>query len=209
MKTILFQGDSVTDGEHSREHDQNPGYSYPLFVQEELDLAYPGCYRILNRGIAGNRIPDLYARIKTDILNLKPDILSILIGVNDVWGFFSGQESGTDAEKYYRIYAAMIEEIKEALPDIKIMILEPFILKGEDTEKHWEGFYAGVRERSAMAQKISREYHLHFVPLQETFEAAAKLAPNAYWVVDGIHPTTEGTALIAREWLKTFRELEG
>ena len=89
-----------------------------------------------NRGVSGNHVVDLYARIKTDIINLKPDYMSILIGVNDVWHTFDGQENGVEAEKYFRIYSALIEEIKEALPEIKIMILEPFTLKGTGNQAY-------------------------------------------------------------------------
>ena len=116
MKTILFQGDSITDAGRSREDDANLGLGYPTLVKGELGFEYPGRYTMLNRGISGNRVVDLYARIKADIINLKPDVMSILIGVNDVWHELGGH-NGVDAEKYFKIYSMLIEEIKEALPE--------------------------------------------------------------------------------------------
>lgn len=208
MKTILLQGDSVTDGRHSRENDNNPGYCYPIFIKGKLDYNFPGEYRLLNRGIAGNHVADVYARIQQDIINLKPDVLSILIGVNDVWGFFSGNNTGTEPDKFCRIYTMLIEEVREKLPDTQIMILEPFILKGKETQENWEPFYAELRKYAALIQKIAEKYGLCFVPLQDVFNRAAEQFSPDHWMIDGIHPTVEGAALLAGEWMKAFWTLE-
>lgn len=147
-----------------------------------------------------------------DIINLKPDIISILIGVNDVWHEFDVQ-NGVDADKYFKIYSMMIEEIKEALPDVKIMIMEPFVLKAAGTENtkecpdKWNIFHTEVRKRAEKAKEVAGKYGLPFVALQDKFDEAAKLAPNQYWLTDGVHPTTAGHELIKREWLKGFYEL--
>ena len=206
MKTILFQGDSITDAGRSTEDDQNLGYGYPALVSGQLGVEYVNQYRMLNRGVSGDRIVDLYARIKADIINLKPDIISILIGVNDV-GREIYQHNGMDADKSFKVYSMLIEEIKEALPDAKIMILEPFVLKGTATEMYWEEFQSGVLERAGMEKEAAKKYDLRFVPLQNRFDEAAIMAPNGYWLRDGIHPTTAGHELIKREWLKAFQEL--
>lgn len=206
MKTILFQGDSITDAGRSREDDSCFGWGYPLRVKEELEFEYPNTYAIYNRGISGNRVVDLYARLKSDILNLKPDYMSILIGVNDVWHEFEAQ-NGVDAEKYFKVYSMLIEEIEEALPEIKIMILEPFTLKGTGNERYFEEFRDEVAKRAEKAKEIAEKYDLSFVPLQEKFDEAAKLAPNNYWLADGVHPTTAGHELIKREWMKAFQSL--
>lgn len=206
MKTILFLGDSITDAGRSRENDSNMGNGYATLVKGVLSFEYPNQYTWYNRGIGGNRVSDLYARIKKDIINLKPDIMSILVGVNDVWHEFEGQ-NGVDADKYFRIYAMLIEEIKEALPNIKIMILEPFVLKASATEEYWNEFYAEVQKRAEMAKDIAEKYDLPFVSLQNKFDEAAKLAPNSYWLSDGVHPTTAGHELIKREWISAFERL--
>ena len=141
MKTFVFQGDSITDVGRARDNDINIGLGYPFLFAAKMGRDYPEEYAYLNRGISGNRIVDLYARIKSDIINLKPDYLSILIGVNDVWHEFS-RHNGVDAEKYEKIYSMLIEEVKQALPDIKIIIMEPFLLKGPATEENWDEFYS-------------------------------------------------------------------
>ena len=126
MIKYLFQGDSITDA--GRERDTTRigtevfGYGYPILFASEVLKNNKGKYEFVNRGISGNRIVDVYARIKADIINLKPDVMSILIGVNDVWHEF-GSQNGVATPKFEKIYSMLIEEIKEALPDIKIIIL--------------------------------------------------------------------------------------
>lgn len=212
MKTILFQGDSITDANRSRENDANAGIGYATLVKGELGFKYPNQYEMFNRGISGNRVVDVYARIKKDIINLKPDIMSILIGVNDVWHEVSRQD-GVDADKYFKVYSMLIEEIKDALPDVKIMIMEPFVLKGSATEAteelpdRWNMFNIEVKKRAVKAKEIAEKFNLPFIPLQDKFDEAIKLAPSEYWLRDGVHPTTAGHELIKREWLKFFYEL--
>lgn len=123
---ILFQGDSITDACRDRENDDIIGVGYPLLVKAKFGFEFPGKYEFVNKGISGNRIVDVYARIKRDIINLKPDIMSVLVGVNDVWHEVAVQ-NGVDADKYFKIYDMLISEIKDALPNIKIMIMEPFV----------------------------------------------------------------------------------
>ena len=208
MKTILFQGDSITDAGRPKDRDADLGHGYAALVAATLGYKCPEEYVFYNRGVSGNRVTDLYARIKRDILNLKPDVLSILIGVNDVWHEYDGNGgNGVDAEKYYKIYAMLIEEIQEALPDTEIMILEPFVLKGTATEEAWDVFRSEVEKRAAKAKMIAEKFDLPFIPLQDKFDAATLLAPADYWLRDGVHPTTEGHELIKREWLKFFKEL--
>lgn len=210
MKTILFQGDSITDAGRSRTDNAELGIGYPTLVAGELGLTYPNKYVMFNRGVSGNRVVDVYARIKQDIINIKPDIISILIGVNDVWHEIDWQ-NGIDADKYFNIYSLLIEEIKQALPDVKIMILEPFVLQGNATANNenypnkWSIFEEEVKKRAVKAKKIADQYNLPFVPLQDKFDEAAQLAPNSYWLKDGVHPTTAGHELIKREWIKMFR----
>ena len=211
MKRILFQGDSITDCGRARENDAHVGTGYALLVKSQLGFENPGEYEFYNRGISGNRIVDLYARIKADIINLAPDYISILIGVNDVWHEF-GVHNGVDADKYEKIYCMLIEEIKEALPDVKIMIMEPFCLKGsgtEDTEEEpnkWNVFYAEVRKRAEKAKKVAEKYNLTFVELQSVFDKVAEIEECTYWLIDGVHPTAMGHELLKREWMKAFEK---
>ena len=206
MKTILFQGDSITDAGRPKDRDADLGHGYAALVAAALGCECPGEYVFYNRGVSGNRVTDLYARIKRDILNLKPDVLSILIGVNDVWHEYDGNGgNGVDAEKYYKIYAMLIEEIRETLPDTEIMILEPFVLRGTATNNNWDDFYSEVRKRAEKAAQIAEKYGLMFIPLQAQLDAAAQKVPEGYWLADGVHPTMAGHELIKREWLNAFQ----
>ena len=207
MKKILFQGDSITDMFRSKENDKFLGIGYPVLVGASLGADRPGEYEFLNRGVSGNRVVDLYARIKSDIINLKPDLVSILIGVNDVWHELGGRFNGVDAEKYYTVYSMLIEEIKAALPDTEIMILEPFVLRAGETDENWEYFSFEVAKRAEKARLISEKYNLKFVPLQNKFNEAEKYTEASYWLWDGVHPNAPGHEIIKREWLKAFEEL--
>ena len=131
-KLILFQGDSITDCGRSKDNDGYLGCGYPRLVQSSLGFDCPGEYEFINRGISGNRIVDVYARIKADIINLEPDYLSIYIGVNDVWHEL-GSKNGVATPKFEKIYSMMLEEIKEDCPETKIFLIAPFVLKGNGT----------------------------------------------------------------------------
>ena len=174
---ILFYGDSITDMGRDRESEHpafKMGIGYPNFIAGELHFNEPNRYEIVNRGISGNRIVDLYARIKVDVWNHNPDVLSILIGVNDVWHEWSVQ-NGVEIERWEKVYRMLIEDTKKQLPDLKIIICEPFILEGEatDGEERWKKFLE-VKDYAKVAKKIAEDYGAYFVPLQDKFDEAAK-----------------------------------
>lgn len=204
---ILFQGDSITDAGRSRENNEGMGAGYPHLLKAALGFEEAGKYEFFNRGISGNRVVDLYARIKTDIINIKPDVMSILIGVNDVWHELAESPNGVDSDKYFKIYDMLISEVKAALPDIKIMIMEPFVLKASATEANWDYFDKEVKLRAQMAKKIAEKYGLAYMPLQDGFDALCKKAEPSYWLKDGVHPTEMGHEYIKNEWLKLFKTL--
>ena len=206
MKRILFQGDSITDAQRSREEDWKMGNGYPTLVSAHLGCEYPGEYEFINRGIGGNRIVDLYARMKSDIVNLKPDIMSILIGVNGVWQEIT-RGNGVPAKKYELIYNMLINEVKEFLPDIKIMTMGPYVLKGSATEENWDTFRSEVDKRIAAAKNVAQKNGLIYIPLQEKFDEGLKKAPANYWTMDGVHPTAMGHEIIKRAWLDGFSRL--
>ena len=133
--------------------------------------------------------------------------MSILIGVNDVWHELGDSPNGVDADKFFKIYSMLIEEVKEALPNIKIMILEPFVLEACSTTENWEFFKTETKKRAEMARKIAEKYNLPFIELQKGFDELAKLAPNSYWLGDGVHPTSAGHEFIKNEWLKAYNKL--
>ena len=204
---ILFQGDSITDIGRNTDRGslQSIGQGYALMVTGELGARYPGQYTFENRGISGNRIVDLYARIKVDCWNLEPDVISILLGVNDVWHEF-GNKNGVEANRFENVYRMLIEDSLAKLPNVKFMLLEPFALPGTATEGKWNEFFVEVVKRSQIVQKLAQEYQLSFVPLQKKLEDACKLCPAEYWLGDGVHPTPAGHRLIADAWLEVFQK---
>ena len=206
MKKILFQGDSITDAGRNRDFDPESGYGYATLVKASIGLDKYGEYEFINKGIGGNRIIDLLARVKCDIINLKPDVMSILIGVNDVWHRFAFQ-NGVSTEKFEKYYCMLIEEIKEALPDTKIIILEPFVLKGLATEENWNEFRAELEEKAVVSKRAAEKYNLKFIELLKPFDELSEKVNAEYWLGDGIHPTAAGHEFIKREWIKAFEEL--
>lgn len=209
MKTFLLQGDSITDFGRNRD-DYNGGGScgYATLTAAKLGFAYPGEIRVINRGVSGDRTVDLYARIKRDFIDVKPDYISILIGVNDVWHDFHEQPNGVCDEKYRRVYSMIIEELQAELPGVKIIILEPFCLKAGATEGNWEIFNTEVRKRAVSAKAVAEKYGLKFVPLQDKLDAACEKAEPSFWLSDGVHPAPAGHELIARELCAAFEEIK-
>lgn len=213
-KIVLFQGDSITDCGRSRQtaNDCNLGDGYATIVSGILGAQSQGAYTFYNRGISGNRIVDVYARIKKDIINLKPDYMSIMIGVNDVWHEY-GEQNGVETPKFEKIYDMLIEEIKEALPNIKIMILEPYVLEGtstanyEDDPNRFEYFEKNVAEKREAAKRVAQKHGLTFVPLHDELREVDKINKGV-WSFDGVHPTVLGHGFIASEWLKAFEKIK-
>lgn len=213
MTKILFQGDSITDVGRSREDNANVGRGYPHLIKSAFNLNEPAKYEFINRGIAGNRSVDIYARIKSDIINIAPDFMSILFGVNDV-SHEIFRKNGTTEEKFEKIYSMLTQEVLEALPNIRLLIMEPFLLPAsatvgvlEDGSDMYPFYRAEVEKRAAAAKRVAEKYSAHFLPLQKLFDEAAAKATPEYWLIDGVHPTDAGHALIAAEWTKAFRRI--
>lgn len=198
---ILFQGDSITDGNRGRNSDLNHvhGHGYQYIIAAELTADnIDKNVEFINRGISGNRIADLYGRWAEDCLNLKPTILSILIGINDII-FNWEHKSGSDPERYEKIYRYLLDEVKKQNPDTLIVIMEPFF--GEKKEEELNTFFKEhIGGYAAAAKKIAEEYGAVFVPLQDMIDSYKEKTDiyNILW--DGIHPTTCGHELIARRW---------
>lgn len=201
---IVFFGDSITDMGRSRESDNSSwsyGVGYPYMVNAYLTGKHPKEHEIINRGVSGNRVVDLYARVKADVWNLKPDMLSILIGINDIWREIGGG-NGVDIVRFEKVYRMLIEDTLKVLPDLKIVIMEPFVLKGSATEENFDKFLE-VKEYAKVAKKIAEDYNCVFVPLQKALDEAAEKYGAEYCLADGVHPAIGGAYIIAEEWLKT------
>jgi len=208
---ILFQGDSITDMGRNRENEDKAndqkmlGNGYPLFAAASLLAKYADKdLKIYNRGISGNKVFQLAERWPKDCLNLEPDVLSILIGVNDYWHKIKNGYTGT-LETYATDYRTLIARTKKEFPHIVIVICEPFLIHGgtalDDT---WEPNFKAYREA---AKIVANEFKTIFIPLQSVFNEALKKAPAAYWGQDGVHPSLAGAQLIAQAWLKGTKSL--
>lgn len=209
---ILFTGDSITDGNRYKKKDQEwdlnhqMGHTYAYIVNGILGSTYPEKqFRFKSKGVSGNRIVDLYARNEVDLFPLKPDVLSILVGVND-GPIDRNHYKPTPKKKYEKLYRLMLEEVQEQLPECKIILMEPFVcnagrLKKEGSYPVWREAISGYAEA---VKELSEEFGTLFLPLQKLFdERCAQFEPE-YWCWDGIHPTENGHGLIAREWIKAM-----
>lgn len=204
---ILFTGDSITDMSRNRTTNyqyDSLGFNYTFFIAGELGVKEPNKHQILTRGISGNRIIDLYARFRADGLHDYPDVISILIGVNDVWHGIAS-DNGVPIDIYERFYNMLIDDTRREFPHIKFMILEPFVLKGTATEERFEQFKK-VYEYAKVARKVAKEKGCVFVPLQQLLSEKAEQDGAQTYLYDGVHPSVAGAKLIADEWLKYFEK---
>lgn len=201
---ILFQGDSITDGGRQRtgsdyNHIMGQDYAYILAAQigaesPERELVF------LNRGISGNRIPDLAARWDADTIALHPQLLSILIGVNDLLA--TGDRAVT-LEQFEVGYDKLLAETIAALPSTKIVLAEPFLLPVGKQKADFATNMAEMKKRQAAIDRMGAKYHLPVVHYQQAIDAALAKSPPEHWSWDGVHPTYAGHGLMAQEWLKT------
>lgn len=202
---ILFQGDSITDAgrEKNKELPNNGssfggGYAF-LAAAALLDHFASLEPVIYNRGISGNKVYQLAERWQKDCLELKPDVLSILIGINDYWHMRNGHYDGT-LEKYEGDYRQLLTVTRQALPGVKLVVCEPFALPGTTAvDESWVEPVAGYR---AAALKLSQEFGTLWIPFQSIFDEAIRHAPASWWSGDGVHPSMAGSHLMAAAWLR-------
>jgi len=202
---ILFQGDSITDGNRGRNADPNHimGHGYQFSVASRWGADYPEKELLFyNRAISGNKVIDLAARWQGDTLDLKPNILSILVGVNDSTSVIYDWKPVVPVEKYEEVYRQLLDQTKAALPEVILVLCEPFVLPVAHVKKDWDKYQADITKRQAIVRKFAQEYDAVFVPFQEVFNKACQKAPAAYWIWDGVHPTVAGHELMAREWIR-------
>lgn len=207
MKTVLFQGDSITDSGRFTEGTLDIGHGYPAMVAAYMGEKYPQKYKFIDRAVSGNRIVDVYARVKRDIINLKPDYLSLMIGINDVWHDLGDDPNGVETPRFQRVYDELMSVVTEALPETKIILMSPYYT--EKTVLWDKNFKLWVTEKAEIAKEMSKKYKTAFIDTQMLFDKAVKRAPLEYWTADGVHPTMFGHKLIANEYVKVFSEMEG
>lgn len=205
---ILFQGDSITDAGRNRDDNSfnNPGAlgsGYAMLTGAELLEKYSSLnLKIINRGVSGNKVFQLAERWDKDCLDIKPDILSILIGVNDIWHKLEGNYNGT-IEIYKNDYIALLDRTKKALPDVKIIICEPFAVPGiKAVDDKWYPEFYGYQKA---AMEVAAQFKATFIPYQRIYNEAITRAPGVYWTGDGVHPTLAGAELMARAWVEAVK----
>jgi lysophospholipase L1-like esterase len=195
---ILFQGDSITDGNRGRSADPNHilGHGCCSIIGAKYGARHPERrLTFMNRGISGNTVLDLEKRWQKDTLDLKPDVLSILIGVND-----SGRN--VPLEQYEQAYDRLLASTRAAQPNVRFVLGEPFFLP-KDGPPEANPRAQDVRKRQAIVAGLAEKYRAPVVRFQKMFDEACKRAPAEYWIWDSVHPTCSGHQLMADEWVKT------
>ena len=207
---ILFQGDSITDGnrykdeEHRWDLNHQMGHSYAYIVNGLLGLKYPQMkLEFVNRGVSGNTSRNLYERWQEDALSINPDLLSILVGVNDCC---AKDQAHVSKEEYESNLLKMLSMSFDKNPNLRVYLFEPFFLPTKDDYAQRSDFWrAEISKYSAVCKKIAdADNRLKFIELQKHFDSVSEQRECAYWIWDGVHPTECGHGLIAREWIKVF-----
>ncbi len=197
---ILVQGDSITDGNRGRSTDPNHilghGYQFIIAARYGAELAERDL-TFMNRGISGNTVLDLEKRWQKDTLDLKPDLLSILIGVND-------DGRNVSFEQYEQVYDKLLTDSQAANPKMKLVLCEPFCLPKGKVPEHWE-VPAGIKKRQEIVAKLAAQHGAALVHFQAIFTEACKRAPADHWIWDGVHPTYSGHQLMAEEWVRVVK----
>lgn len=206
--TILFQGDSITDGGRWKGNDWNHilGQGYAFIIASKIGYQFPSRgYVFVNRGVSGNTIQDLTGRWDEDTVAIKPQVISILIGVNDAMKDVEG--NAVFSPGYYaKEYRSLLQKTIEHLPGAKLVIGEPFLLPVERLKDKWNRCLEALLPRQQIARQLAVEFDAAFVPYQELFTASAKKTANETWLWDGVHPMPAGHELMAAAWIKAVNK---
>ena len=193
---ILFQGDSITDGNRGRSLDPNHilGHGYAFIIAARHGAAFPERkLDFYNRGVSGNTVLNLDKRWEKDTLALKPDLLSVMIGVND-------NGKGVPLDTYEATYDKILAEARAQNPKLKLVLIEPFVRHpGKPVPE-------GIVARQAIVANLALKHGAALVRLQKLFDDAAAKTADDYWVWDSVHPTYRGHQLLADEWERVVRE---
>jgi len=202
---LLFQGDSITDmkwGRNQRDRNHYLGHSYVYLIASRLGVDMPEAkLEFFNRGISGNKVGDLKKRWQKDAIDMKPDLLSILIGVNDV-GRSGGK--GVPLDTWEADYRAILNASRKANADLRLVLLDPFVLPSGRlrNKEQWKSWRGEVDKLLVIVARLARDYQAIHIKTQEVFDAASKAVEPAHWIWDGVHPLPQGHELIARNWLQ-------
>jgi len=202
---LVFLGDSITDmkwGRNERDRNHYLGHSYVYLIASRLGVDMPEAgLEFFNRGISGNKVGDLRSRWQKDAIDMKPDLLSILIGVNDV---SQGGGKNVPLDRWEADYRFILDSSRQANAALRLVLLDPFVLRsgrlqGEDPWKYWR---RQVDKMGGIVARLAEQYHAVHVKTQDLFDVAARMASPGHWIWDGVHPLPQGHELIARHWLQ-------
>lgn len=195
---LLFIGDSITDCGR-RDDPERVGHGYVRIIRDHLRAKDPAnAPNVINMGISGNRVTNLAERWQTDVLDLAPDILSIKIGINDIWHNLGGRSEGVDIEQFARVYDDLLAQMRTLLPSCRLVLCEPSVIWPPQPIEGNERLQPFIHTVRALA--IARGAD-HVVPLHAAFENAKRARADIDWAPDGVHPSSSGHMLIARTWL--------
>jgi lysophospholipase L1-like esterase len=193
---VLFQGDSITDGNRGRTPDPNHilGHGYVFLIAARHGAAFPERkLEFLNRGISGHTTADLQQRWQADTLDLKPDVLSILVGAND-------STKQVPIDQYERNYEQLLASAKAANPRIRLVLCQPFVFPGGRKLAQFAVWQEDIRQRQQVVTRLAAKYGAVIVDFQAALDAACQRAPLEHWVWDGVHPTYSGHQILADAW---------
>ncbi len=206
---LLFQGDSITDmkwGRNQRDRNHYLGHSYVYLIAARLGVDMPEAQlEFYNRGMSGHKVRDLKARWQKDAIDMKPDWLSILIGINDVGRTVTKDKGLAEWEADYRF---ILDASRKANADLNVVLLDPFVLAsgGLAEPSAFKAKRAIVEKLCEIVPRLAKDYGAIHVKTQEVFDEAARKVSPEQWIWDGVHPLPQGHELIARNWLQAVSE---
>ncbi len=199
---ILFQGDSITDAGRDRANIHDLGHGYPFYTAKVIREAFPDRdFEFIDLGINGNRAENLRDRWTEDAINIQPDVISILIGINDTW-HRAAEKNWMPHEYFEECYRGILERLKKET-NAKIIMLEQFLLSVPDKEF----FHVDLDPKIQITRKLAREYADVFVPLDGLFAAASVGTAPTEFAADGVHPTAKGAEFIAGHYLEALKKI--
>ena len=201
---ILFQGDSITDAGRDKRNFFDMGNGYPKYAAKLIREAHPELeLEFINLGISGNRTDQLFDRMSKDLIDLKPDVVSILIGINDIWHRHGSDRIMTTDGQIEANYRAILERIRKET-SAKIIMMVPYILDCEDKVQT----RADLPALQAIVRKLADEYADVLIPLDEQIDEAMKTQPEPhYYSGDAVHPNPNGAAFIGARYAEAIEPL--
>ena len=201
---ILFQGDSVTDAGRDRSDPHDMGNGYPRFASAMIQESFPDTeFEFINLGISGNRTEHLVERLEADFIEIQPDIVSILIGVNDVWHHYAFEYVETTDEQFEANYRKVLDSLKSRT-NARILMIQPFLLESVDPAK--QELCEELARKQAIVKRLADEYADAYLPLDEVLHGMTEEEP-AYYAADGVHPTPDGACCIGEAYLGAIAPL--